>query len=66
MPLAAIVTNAEASLRWLGRDVPDLEEARAAIGCVVEEAHHAGEVIRGIRGFLKKADPQMTQSSCGR
>jgi len=60
-PLAAIVTNAQASLRWLGRDVPDLEEARAAIGRVVEEAHRAGEVIHRIRGFLKKADPQMTQ-----
>src|SRR5262249_21348658 len=60
-PLAAIVTNAEAVLRWLRRDVPDLEEARSAIGCVVKEAHRAGEVIHRIRSFLKKADPQMTQ-----
>jgi C4-dicarboxylate-specific signal transduction histidine kinase len=60
-PLAAIVTNAEASLRWLRRDVPDLEEARSAIGCVAKEAHRAGEVIHRIRGFLKKADPQMAR-----
>jgi C4-dicarboxylate-specific signal transduction histidine kinase len=42
-PLAAIVTNAEAGLRWLGRDVPDLQEARAAIGNVVKDAHRAAE-----------------------
>ena len=28
-PLAAIVTNGQACLRWLGRAVPDLDEARA-------------------------------------
>src|ERR1700730_3414308 len=33
-PLTAIATNAEASLRWLSRDVPDIEEARASIGQV--------------------------------
>ena len=60
-PLAAIVTNSEAALRWLGRDVPDLEEARAAIGQVVKEGRRAGEVIRRIREFSKKADPQMAR-----
>jgi PAS domain S-box-containing protein len=60
-PLAAIVNNAEATVRWLGRDVPDLEEARAAIGRVVKAAHRGGEVIRRVRDFSKKADPQMTQ-----
>ena len=28
-PLAAIVTNGEACLRWLDRELPDLDEARA-------------------------------------
>ena len=60
-PLAAIVTNAEATVRWLNRDVPDLQEARAAIGNVVKDAHRAAEVIRRIRDFSKKTDPQMTQ-----
>jgi PAS domain S-box-containing protein len=60
-PLAAIVNNAEAAVRWLGRDVSDLEEARAAIGRVAKAAHRAGEVIRRVRDFSKKADPQMTQ-----
>jgi PAS domain S-box-containing protein len=60
-PLAAIVNNAEATVRWLGHDVPNLEEARAAIGRVAKAAHRAGEVIRRVRDFSKKADPQMTQ-----
>jgi len=60
-PLAAIATNAEASLRWLGRAVPELDEARAAIGQIVKNAHRAGEVIRRIRDFSRKADPQMTR-----
>ena len=34
-PLAAIVTSGEAGLRWLRRDVPDLDEVAATIGHVV-------------------------------
>jgi PAS domain S-box-containing protein len=60
-PLAAIAANAGASLRWLSRDVPQIEDARASIGRVVKEAHRAGEVIRRVRDFSKKADPQMTE-----
>jgi PAS domain S-box-containing protein len=59
-PLAAIASNGEATLRWLERDIPNLEEARAAAGQVVKNAHRASEVIKRIRGFSKKADPEMT------
>jgi PAS domain S-box-containing protein len=58
-PLAAIVSNGEAVLRWLGRDIPDLGEARAAAGQVVKSAHRASEVIKRIRGFSKKTDLEM-------
>jgi PAS domain S-box-containing protein len=58
-PLAAIVTNAESSLRWLSRQPPDIEEAGASIRKIVTDAHRAGEVIRRIRKFSKKADPEM-------
>jgi C4-dicarboxylate-specific signal transduction histidine kinase len=58
-PLAAIVTNGEASLRWLSGQAPDIEEVRAAVGRIVKDAHRAGEVIRRIREFSKKADPEM-------
>jgi PAS domain S-box-containing protein len=60
-PLAAMVTNAEATLRLLSRDVPDIEEARAGIADVIKDGQRAGAVIRRIRDFAKKAHPQMMQ-----
>src|SRR6516225_505292 len=56
-PLAAIVTNAESSLRWLSRQTPDIEEAVTGIRKIVTDAHRASEVIRRIREFSKKVDP---------
>ncbi len=60
-PLGAIVTNAESGLRWLSRQPPEIEEAVAGIRQIVKDAHRAGEVIRRIREFSKKADPEMTR-----
>jgi C4-dicarboxylate-specific signal transduction histidine kinase len=60
-PLAAVVTNASASLRWLALQPPNLDEARAAATRTVREANRAGEVIGRIRALLKKAPPQMGQ-----
>ncbi|MCK2055854.1 ATP-binding protein [Methylobacterium sp. 37f] len=56
-PLAAIVTNAEAALRWLRRDVPDLMEAASALRRVVASGTRAGEIVSRIRTFLAKAPP---------
>ena len=57
-PLAAIATNGEASLRWLNRPQPDLGEARAAIGSLLEAAGRASEVIRRIRALARRSDPR--------
>ncbi|WP_236960185.1 PAS domain-containing sensor histidine kinase [Methylobacterium durans] len=54
-PLAAIVTNGEAALRWLRRPVPDLEEAQAALMRVVSNGTRAGDIVSRIRSFLNKA-----------
>ena len=51
-PLAAIVTNASAGLRWLARAEPDLDEARALLQRIVNDGHRAGEVIAGIRSMF--------------
>jgi len=56
-PLSAITTNAEAGLRWLNREVPDVGEVRSAIDRIKSEAHRASEVIRRIRALSRKADP---------
>jgi PAS domain S-box-containing protein len=60
-PLAGIVTNGEASLRWLEREVPDIDEARSALQRMVSDANRASNVIRRIRQLAKKAVPEMTQ-----
>src|SRR5258708_32641232 len=57
--LAAIVTSAESSVRWLNRPAPDIEEVRAAVGQIVKDAHRAGEGIRRIRQFSTKSNPAM-------
>jgi PAS domain S-box-containing protein len=55
-PLAAIVTNGEAALRWLGRNEPDLQEARDALGRVISDGRRASEVIRRIRSLSRKSE----------
>ncbi len=57
-PIAATVTNAHAALRWLGRDPPDLEEVRKALGAIVKDGNRAGDVTGRIRGLIKKAPPR--------
>jgi PAS domain S-box-containing protein len=54
-PLAGIVTNANASLRWLAREVPDLAEARDAIHRIVRDGNRANAVIARTRALIKKA-----------
>jgi C4-dicarboxylate-specific signal transduction histidine kinase len=57
-PIAATVSNAQAGLRWLNRQPPDLDEVREALACIAEDGKRAGEVIAGIRDFMKKAPPR--------
>jgi PAS domain S-box-containing protein len=59
-PLAAIITNANACLRWLSRAAPDLDEARAAATRIVKEGSRAGDVIQRIRSLMKKSPPRMS------
>jgi signal transduction histidine kinase len=56
-PLAAIVTNANACLRWLDREPPNLEEARDAVRRIVRDGNRGNDVITRIRALLKKEPP---------
>lgn len=55
-PLAAVVANAEACLRWLGRDIPDLAAARRSAEWVINDGIRASEVVRRVRALAHKAD----------
>jgi PAS domain S-box-containing protein len=57
-PIAAAITNANTCLRWLARDQPDLEEARAAAQRIVKDGTRAAEIISRIRLLFKKGTPQ--------
>jgi PAS domain S-box-containing protein len=53
-PLAAVVANAEACLRWLDRGTPDLDAARRSVKWVIDDGNRASEVIRRVRALAKK------------
>jgi C4-dicarboxylate-specific signal transduction histidine kinase len=57
-PIAAAVTNANTCLRWLTRDHPDVEEARAAAMRIVKDGTRAAEIVKRIRLLFKKSTPQ--------
>ncbi len=56
-PITAAVTDANACLRWLTRDSPDVEEARAAAARIVKDAMRAADIVSRIRLLFKKSTP---------
>jgi PAS domain S-box-containing protein len=55
-PLAAVVANAEAALRWLDREIPDLGAARRSVEWIIDDGYRASEVVRRVRALAKKND----------
>jgi signal transduction histidine kinase len=55
-PLASIVSNASAALRWLERTPPDHGELRAALNRIQGESHRTSEVFDAIRALFRKGD----------
>jgi len=53
-PLTAILSNAQAALRFLARQPPDLDEVFESLTNVVENDKRAGEIIRRLRAMLRK------------
>jgi signal transduction histidine kinase len=56
-PIAAAVTNAGTCLRWLGRDQPDLPEAREAASRIIKDATRAADIISRVGLLFKKGSP---------
>ena len=57
-PIAAVIANANAGLRWLGAQQPDLDEVRQALGRIVRDGNRTGEVIGRVRALVKKVPPR--------
>ena len=53
-PLAAVVANAEACLRWFDRGTPDLNAARRSVEWIINDSNRASEVIRRVRSLANK------------
>ena len=59
-PLAAIVMNGNAALRWLALDPPNLAKARDSAELIIRDGDRASQVIARIRALLKKSPPSKT------
>jgi len=53
-PITATLANAQAALRWLRAEPPELEEVRGSLDRIVRDGNRAGDVIERIRSLLKK------------
>ena len=56
-PIAATITNANACMRWLRRDQPDVEEAYRAAERIRQDGERTGEIVARLRSFYKKDTP---------
>jgi C4-dicarboxylate-specific signal transduction histidine kinase len=57
-PLAAILSNAQAALRFLQSDKVNLEEFREILHDIIQDDHRAGNVIRSLRSMMKREEAE--------
>lgn len=53
-PLSAVVTNANAALKWLGNEPANEPEAVQALNRIVRDANRASDVVARIRGLARR------------
>lgn len=53
-PIAAMITNAQAALRWLDRPAPNIDEVREALARIVRDGARAGDLVGRTRDLAKK------------
>ena len=59
-PLAAIVAQSSAALRWLAHTTPDLNEARAALKKIMFAGNRASEIVDRLRAMFRKESSART------
>jgi len=60
-PLAAILSNAQASLRLMNRDPQELEEVKEALRDIISDDKRAGEMVHSIRNIVGKYDLKLQE-----
>jgi C4-dicarboxylate-specific signal transduction histidine kinase len=60
-PLGASLTNAQTALRLLDAPQPDLAEVRAALEDIAADTRRADDIVRELRGFLRKQEPNFSK-----
>jgi PAS domain S-box-containing protein len=58
-PLAAILSNAQAALRFMDRQIADPQEIREILQDIVTANRRAGDVIRHVRALVKKGEADL-------
>jgi signal transduction histidine kinase len=61
-PIAASVTSANALVRWLAHDPPDLERARATAARIEQDGNRAADVINSLQSFFRRGTTAKHQS----
>jgi signal transduction histidine kinase len=59
-PIAAAATSADAGLRWLAAQPPNLEEVRDAFEHIIKAGNQASDVIGRIRALVRKVPARKT------
>jgi signal transduction histidine kinase len=61
-PLSGIMTHAEAGLRWLNRDKPNLNETRDSMSFIEQDSKRAAKMIDNLRALTKKSELQFEKA----
>ena len=64
-PLAAVVANGHACLRWLSASPPNVSRAVEAAERIVKDGKDAGEVVRRVRALFKRTAVEKVQLDLG-
>jgi len=57
-PLTSIVTRANAGVRWLRAEKPNLEKTVAALEAIATAGHRASDIIASVRAMFKNVAPE--------
>ena len=57
-PIAATITSANAALRWLQRDQPNVERACETTARIIKDGTRATDIIDRLRSLYKKSPPK--------